>query len=144
MQARKQQLEPDMEKWPGSNLGKVYIKAVCHHPLYLTYMQSTSCKMLGWKTHKPESRLLGEIQQPQICTWYHSKGRKRRGTKEALGEGEWGEWKSWLKTQHWKNEDQDIWSNHFIANRWGSSGNSGRFYFLGLQNHCGQWLQPEN
>ena len=21
-------------------------------------------------------------------------------------------------------------------------GNSGRFYFLGLQNHCGQWLQP--
>ena len=60
--------EQDMEKWPGSNLGKVYIKAVCHHPAYLTYTQSTSCKMLGWKTHKPESRLLGEIQQPQICT----------------------------------------------------------------------------
>ena len=24
------------------------------------------------------------------------------------------------------------------------SGNSDRFYFLGLQNHCGQWLQPWN
>ena len=28
---------------------------------YLTYMQSTSCKMLGWMKHKLESRLLGEI-----------------------------------------------------------------------------------
>ena len=31
------------------------------HPVYLTYMQSTSCKMLGWMKHKLESRLLGEI-----------------------------------------------------------------------------------
>ena len=40
-----------------------------------------------------------------------------------------------------KNEDHGIWSHHFIANRWGKSGNSGRFYFLRLQNHCGQLLQ---
>ena len=32
----------------------------------------------------------------------------------------------------------------FMANRWGKSGNSDRFYFLGLQNLCGQWLQPWN
>ena len=31
------------------------------HFLYLTYMQSTSYKMLGWIKHKLESRLLGEI-----------------------------------------------------------------------------------
>ena len=24
------------------------------------------------------------------------------------------------------------------------SRNSGRFYFLGFQNHCGQWMQPWN
>ena len=24
---------------------------------------------------------------------------------------------------------------HFMANRWGNSGNSDRLYFLGLQNH---------
>ena len=30
-----------------------------------------------------------------------------------------------------------------MANRWGNSVNSDRFYFLGLQNHCGQWLQHE-
>ena len=32
-------------------------------------------------------------------------------------------------------------SHHFLANRWGTNGNSDRFYFLELQNHCGQWLQ---
>ena len=31
------------------------------HPAYLTYMQSTSCEMLGWRKHKLESRLPGEI-----------------------------------------------------------------------------------
>ena len=61
MQVKKQQLEPDMEKWTGSKLEKEYIKAVYCHPAYLPYMQSTPCKMLGWKKHKLESRLLGEI-----------------------------------------------------------------------------------
>ena len=28
------------------------------------------------------------------------------------------------------------WSHHFMANRWGNSGNSVRFYFFGLRNHC--------
>ena len=31
------------------------------HPAYLTYMQSTSCEMLGWMKHKLESRLPGEM-----------------------------------------------------------------------------------
>ena len=30
------------------------------------------------------------------------------------------------------------------ANRWRNSGNSGRLYFFGLQNHCRWWLQPWN
>ena len=47
MQGKKQQLEPDMEQWTGSKLGKEYIKAVYCHPAYLTFMQSTSCEMLG-------------------------------------------------------------------------------------------------
>ena len=29
-------------------------------------------------------------------------------------------------------------SHHLLTNRWGKTGNSGRLYFLGLQNHCGQ------
>ena len=31
----------------------------------------------------------------------------------------------------------NIQKTKIMANRWGKSGNSGRFYFLGLQNHCG-------
>ena len=50
-----------MEQQTGSKLGKEYVKAVCCHPAYLTYMQSTSCEMPGWMKHKLESRLLGEI-----------------------------------------------------------------------------------
>ena len=45
MQVKKQQLEPDMEQWTGSKLGKEYVKAVYCQLAYLTYMQSTSCKM---------------------------------------------------------------------------------------------------
>ena len=61
MQVKKQQLEPDMEQWTGSSLGKEYVKAVYCYPAYLTYMQGTSCKMPGWMKHKLESRLLEEI-----------------------------------------------------------------------------------
>ena len=61
MQVKNQQLEPDMEQQTGSKLGKEYVKAVYYHPAYLTYMQNTSCEMLGWMKHKLVSRLPGEI-----------------------------------------------------------------------------------
>ena len=61
MQAKKQQLEPDMKQETGPKLGKEYVKAVYCHPAYLTYTQSTSCEMLGWMKHKLESRLAGEV-----------------------------------------------------------------------------------
>ena len=43
------------------NARLVEAQAVCCHPAYLTYMQSTSCEMLGQIKHKLESRLPGEI-----------------------------------------------------------------------------------
>ena len=61
MQVKMQHLEPVMEQWTGSKLGKEYVKAVYCHPVYLTYMQHTSCEMLGWMNHKLESRLPGKI-----------------------------------------------------------------------------------
>ena len=57
MQIKRQQLELDMEQQTGSELGKEYVKAVYCHPTYLTYMQSTSCEMLGSMNHKLESAL---------------------------------------------------------------------------------------
>ena len=59
--AQEATVEVDMEQQTGSKLGKQYDKSVFCHPAYLTYMQSTSCEMLGWMEHKLESRLPGEI-----------------------------------------------------------------------------------
>ena len=85
MQVRKQQLELDMEQQTGSKYEKEYVKAVYCHPAYLTYMQSTSCKMPGWMKHKLESRLLGEISitsNMQMTPPLY--GRKQRGNKDPL------------------------------------------------------------
>ena len=98
MQVKKQQLELYMER-TDSKLGKEYIKAVYCHSAYMTYMQSTSCEMLGWMKDKLGARLLGDTSDMQMKPPY---GRKWR-TKEPLDESERGEWKSWLKTQRWKN-----------------------------------------
>ena len=61
MQVKKQQLEPYMEQLMGSKLGKEYDKTVYFHPVYVSYMQSTSFQMLGWMKNKLESRLLREV-----------------------------------------------------------------------------------
>ena len=50
-----------MEQRTGSKLEKEFVKAICCHPAYLTYIQNTSWKMLGWMKHKLESWLPGEI-----------------------------------------------------------------------------------
>ena len=47
------------------------------------------------------------------------------------------ELKSWLKTQYSKNDYHGIWSQYFMAYRWGKNGNSDRLDFGGLKNHCG-------
>ena len=60
----------------------------------------------------------------------------KKDLKEPLDEGERGKSKSWLKIQHSKNKDHGMWSDHFMANRWGNNRNSERPYFLGLQSHC--------
>ena len=91
MQVKKQQLEPDMEQWTGSKMGKEYIKAVCCHFAYLTYMQSTSCEMPGWMKDKLESRLLGEKSITSDMQMTPPYDRNQRGNKEPLDESERGE-----------------------------------------------------
>ena len=41
-----------------------------------------------------------------------------------------------LKLNSQKTKIMAWWSHHFMANRWRNNGNSDRFYFLGLHNHC--------
>ena len=47
--------------------------------------------MLGWKKHKLESRLPGEISITSDMQMTPSYGRKQKRTKEPLDEGERGE-----------------------------------------------------
>ena len=88
MQVRKQQLELDMEQQTGFKLGKEHIKAIFCHPAYLTYMQSTSCEMLGWMKHKLESRLPGGISITSDTQMTPPLGRKQSKAKELLDECE--------------------------------------------------------
>ena len=87
----RKQLELDMEQQTGSKLGKEYIRTVYCHPTYVTFMQSTSCKMPGWMNHKPKSRLPGEITITSDIQMTPPLSRKRRGTKQPLDESERGE-----------------------------------------------------
>ena len=95
--------ELDREQQTTSKSGKAYVKALYCHPAYLTYIKSTSWETLGWKKQKLESKLPGEISTTSDKQRIPPSGRKLRGTKEPLDEGERGEWKSWLKTQQSKN-----------------------------------------
>ena len=129
----------------GSNPGLSH----CRQSLYHLSHQGSICRghhekcqagwISGWKRDCWE-----KYQQPWICRWYNFNGRKQRGTTEPLDEGERGEWKSWRKIQYSKKLRSWHLIHHFMANRWGKSGNSDRFYFLGLQRHCKWWLQPQN
>ena len=87
MQVKKQHLELDMEQ----KLGKEYVKAVYCQSVYLTYMQNTSYEMLGWVTHKLESRLLGEMSITSDTHMTPPYGRKGGETKDPLDESERGE-----------------------------------------------------
>ena len=133
--------EPNMEQLTSSKLwkeGQSCILSPCLFNLYVEHIMQNA-----GLNHKLDSRLLGEISTTSDGKWYHSNGKKWRGAKEPLDEGERGEWKSWLKTQHSKNEDHGIWSHRFTANRWGNNQNSDSV-FLGSKSHCRRWVQPRN
>ena len=75
-------------KLTGSKLGREYIKVLYCHPAYLTYMQSTSCKMPGWMNHRLESRFPGEISTTSDMQMTPTLWQKARGTKAS-----WWRWK---------------------------------------------------
>ena len=93
MQVKQQQLKLDMEQQTGSKLGKEYIKAIYCHPVYLTYIQSTSCEVPGWMKHKLESRLPGEISITSDMQMTPSLWQKAKELK-SLDENERGESKT--------------------------------------------------
>ena len=132
MQVKKQQLEPDMGQQTSSKLGKEYIKVVYCHPAYLTQMQSTPSEMPGLDETeagiKIARRNINNLRYADNTTFM---AESEEELKSLLMKVKEESEKAGLK-----NEDHGIWSHHFMANRWGNSGNSDRLYFLGFPNLC--------
>ena len=70
---------------------KEYVKAECCHPVYLTYMQSTSWEIPGWMKHKLESSLLEEISITSDMYMTPPLWQKVKRNKKPLDESENGE-----------------------------------------------------
>ena len=134
MQVKKQQLELDMEQRTASKLGKEYIKDVYCHPVYLIYMQSTSCEMLSWKKHKLDSRFPGEISitsDMQMAPPWWQKEELKSLLMKVKEESE----KAGLKLSIQKTKIMASGSITSQQTDGEKNGNSDRLYFLGLQNH---------
>ena len=136
MQVKKQQLEPDMEEWIGSKLGKEYFKAVYCHPAYLTYMQATSCKMLGWMELcgiNIVRRNINNLRYADDTTLMAENEELKRLLMKVNEESE----KAGLNLNIRKTK---IMVSGTITS-WqidgGNNGNSDRLYIVRLQNHCG-------
>jgi len=82
-----------MEQQTGSKFGKEYVKVVYCHPAYLTSMQSTSSKMLGWMKHKLETWLLGEISVTSDMQMIPPSWHKAKRNYRAF----WWRWKRRVK-----------------------------------------------
>ena len=114
MQVRKQQLQLDMEQQTGSKLGKEYVKAVYYHPAYATYMQSTSCEMLGWmKQAQTAIKIAGRNMNNLTYADDTTLMAERKELKSLLMKVKEESEKAGLKLNIQRNY-HDIWSHHFI------------------------------
>ena len=102
-----------MEQQTASKLGKEYVKTVYCHPAYLTYIQSTSCM---------QNVGLDEAQAGIMNAWRNISNLRYADDTTLMAESI-------------RELKSLIWSQHFMANRWGNNGNSDRLYFLGLQSY---------
>ena len=132
--------EQDMEQQTGSKLGK----RVCQGCMLPSCLFNLYAEYIMWHARLDESqagiktggRNINNVRYVDDTT---QMAESKEEIKSLLMGGAESKLKSWLKTQHSKNEDHGIWPYDFMANRWGNNGNSDRLSFLGLQNHC-RWL----
>ena len=117
MQVRKQQLELDMEQQTASKLGKEYVKAIYCHPAY-----STNCRVHHEKCWAKEAqagiktarRNINHLRYADdITLMAESEEQLKSLLMKVKEESE----KVGLKPNIQTNEDHDICSHHFMANR---------------------------
>ena len=107
----------------GKGVPQVCILSPCLFNLYAEYM---------WNAKLDEAQAGIKIARRNISKLrYADDTTLTEESEEPLDEHESGEWKSWLKTQHLKNEDHGIQSHQFMANRYGKMKTVTDFIFLG-------------
>ena len=138
MQVKRQQLESDMELQTGSKLGNEYVKAVyCHSALfnlraeYIMRKAGLDESQAGIKIARRNINNLRDADDTTLTV--ESEEELKSLLRWVKEESE----KPGLKLNIQKTKIMASSAITFMANRWGKSGNSGRFYFLGLPNHCG-------
>ena len=145
MQVKKQQLELDMEQQTGSKLGKENVKAAYRHPVYLTYIQSTSCEIWMDEAQAEIKIVRRNINNLSYTDDTTLMAESEEELKSLLMKVKEESEKVGLKYNIQKTMNMASSPHHIMANRWGNNGNSERLLLLvGLQNHCRWWLQPWN
>ena len=143
MWVKKQQLELDLEHLTGSKLGKQYIKAIylspCLFNFYAEYNMGNDRLNESQARIKISKRNINSLRYADDTTPVaeNEEALKSLVIKE---ESE----KAGLKFNIQKTKIMASNPINFMANRWEKSGNSGRYYFLRLQNHCRWLLQQQN
>ena len=142
MQSKKQQLEMDMEKLTfqiGKGLHLGSILSPCLFNLYTEYILwkgwldelQAGIKIIGRNTNNlryaDDTSLVAEREEELKSLMMKVKRETEKALKLSIP-----------KTKIMASDLIISWQREV------KSGNSDRFYFPGLQNHCGQWLQAQN
>ena len=103
MQVKKQQLEPDMEQWTSSKLGKEYVKAIFSRCLFNFYAE-----YIMWNARPDEAEAGIKIAGRNINNLRYADdtphmAESEEELKSLLMKVKEEELKSWLNTQHSKN-----------------------------------------
>ena len=116
----------------GKGVYQGYVSSSCLFNYYAEYIIRNSGLDEAQAAIKIVGRNINNLRHADNTTLMAESEKELKSLLMKVNE----ESESCLKTQHSENEDHGIQSHHFMANRWGNSGNSVRLYFSGLQNHC--------
>ena len=117
----------------GKGVHQSYILSPCLFNLYAVYINGNTGLDEAQTGIKIARKNINNLRYTDDTTLM---AKSKEALKNLLMKVKEESEKAGLKLDIQKNKDHGIWSYHFMANRWGKCGNSVRFHFLGLQNHC--------
>ena len=117
----------------GKGVRQDYILSPCLFSLYSEYIMRNA----GLEEAQAGIKIAGRnINNPRYADDTTLMAESEEELKSLLMKVKEKSEKVGLKLNIQKTKDHGIWSHHFMANRWGNSGNSIRLCFSGLKNHC--------